>query len=198
MGVFVTDAVKDMEAYQMFKDHVKFALQNDQMAFHQIADIYTSESLTEIRNKLKEHYMLQQEQLQKQQQDAMQIEQMKIQDNQEATQDELELRQYISDTGNQTKIAVAQLNTFIGQKTLDLDNNGILDPIEIGNQALKRLEIDSTNMIEKVKVEHEKVKAARDARIKEDEIKSKEKIEKLKAATAIKVAKSNKNKYDSK
>ncbi len=198
MGVFVTDAVKDMEAYQMFKDHVKFALQNDQMAFHQIADIYTSESLTEIRNKLKEHYMLQQEQLQKQQQDAMQIEQMKIQANQEATQDELELRQYISDTGNQTKIAVAQLNTFIGQKTLDLDNNGILDPIEIGNQALKRLEIDSTNMIEKVKVEHEKVKAARDARIKEDEIKSKEKIEKLKAATAIKVAKSNKNKYDSK
>ena len=123
---------------------------------------------------------------------------MKIQAYQEATQDELELRQYISDTGNQTKIAVAQLNTFIGQKTLDLDNNGILDPIEIGNQALKRLEIDSTNMIEKVKVEHEKVKAARDARIKEDEIKSKEKIEKLKAATAIKVAKSNKNKYDSK
>jgi len=203
MGVFVTDAIKDIEAYQMFKDHVKFALQNDQMAFHQIADIYTSESLSEIRAKLKTYHDQTMQMQQQQQQEAVQVEQMKVQAQQEAHQQELDTKVYISDTGNQTKIAVAQINSFIGQEDMDQDDNGIIDPIELGNQALKRLDIESKNMIEKVKAEHEKVKAAREARLKEEElslkekeIKSKEKIEELKAKTALRVAKTNKNKHD--
>ena len=187
MGVFVTDAIKDIEAYQMFKDHVKFALQNDQMAFHQIADIYTSESLSEIRNKLKSYHDQNLQMQQQQQQEAIQVEQMKVQAQQEIAQDEMDLRQYISDTGNETKIAVAQINSYIGQDNMDQDGNGMIDPIEIGNQALKNLEISSKNMIEKVKLEHEKVKAAREERIKKDEIASKERIEKDK----LKVAREN-------
>lgn len=170
LGVFSTNADKDMEAYQMYKEHVKFALQNDQMAFHQIGDLYTSESIAEIRNKLKDHFMMINQQQQEQQQQMIAVEQEKIAAQQEAHQDELDMRQYISDTTNQAKIAVAQINSYIGQENMDQDGNGIVDPIELGNQALKRLELDSNNMIEKLKAEQEKVKQAKEERLKREEL----------------------------
>ena len=49
---------------------------------------------------------------------------------------------------------------------------------------------------EKVKTAQEKTFKEKELAIKEKGIDSKEKIEKLKADTAIKIAKQNKNKYD--
>lgn len=187
LGVFATNSDKDMEAYQMYKEHVKFALQNDQMAFHQIGDLYTSDSITEIRNKLKDHFMMINQQQQEQQQQAIQVEQEKIAAQQEAHEEELAMRQYISDSTNETKIAVAQINAYIGQENMDQDGNGLIDPIEIGDQALKRLELDSKNMIEKLKLDQEKVSKAKEERLKREELElskkelqSKEKLEKEK------------------
>jgi hypothetical protein len=195
-GVFVTDDNKDMEVFEAMKSHMKFALQNDQMAFHQIADIYTTESVAEIRATLSKYYEDKQQQMAQQQQQVSQIEQQKIAAQQQMHQEDMQLKQYISDSTNETKIQVAQIATYNRQMDLDVNENLIPDPLEIGEQALKQRELDSKSFIERMKLEADKVTKAKELNIKEKEIASKEKIEKLKAETALKVAKANKNKYD--
>jgi hypothetical protein len=195
-GVFVTDDNKDMEVFEAMKSHMKFALQNDQMAFHQIADIYTTESVAEIRATLSKYYEDKQQQMAQQQQQVSQIEQQKIAAQQQMHQEDMQLKQYISDSTNETKIQVAQIATYNRQMDLDVNENLIPDPLEIGEQALKQRELDSKSFIERMKLEADKVTKAKELNIKEKEIASKEKIEKLKAETALKVAKTNKNKYD--
>jgi hypothetical protein len=111
-------------------------------------------------------------------------------------QEDMQLKQYISDSTNETKIQVAQIATYNRQMDLDVNENLIPDPLEIGEQALKQRELDSKSFIERMKLEADKVTKAKELNIKEKEIASKEKIEKLKAETALKVAKANKNKYD--
>lgn len=195
-GVFVTDENKDMEVFQAMKEHMKFALQNDQMAFHQIADIYTTESVSEIRATLSKYYEDKQQQMQAQQQQESQIQQQQIAAQQQMHQEDMQLRQYIADTTNETKIQVAQIATYNRQMDLDVNENLIPDPLEIGAQALKERELASKEFIEKLKFQADKVTKAKELNLKEKEIQSKEKIEKLKADTALKVAKANKNKYD--
>lgn len=195
-GVFVTDENKDMEVFQAMKEHMKFALQNDQMAFHQIADIYTTESVSEIRATLSKYYEDKQQQMQAQQQQESQMQQQQIAAQQQMHQEDMQLRQYIADTTNETKIQVAQIATYNRQMDLDVNENLIPDPLEIGAQALKERELASKEFIEKLKFQADKVTKAKELNLKEKEIQSKEKIEKLKADTALKVAKANKNKYD--
>lgn len=195
-GVFVTDENKDMEVFQAMKEHMKFALQNDQMAFHQIADIYTTESVSEIRATLSKYYEDKQQQMQAQQQQESQIQQQQIAAQQQMHQEDMQLKQYIADTTNETKIQVAQIATYNRQMDLDVNENLIPDPLEIGAQALKERELASKEFIEKLKFQADKVTKAKELNLKEKEIQSKEKIEKLKADTALKVAKANKNKYD--
>lgn len=195
-GVFITDENKDMEVFQAMKDHMKFALQNDQMAFHQIADIYTTESVSEIRATLSKYYEDKQQQMQAQQEQLSQIEQQKIAAQQQMHAEDMQLKQYIADTTNETKIQVAQIATYNRQMDLDVNENLIPDPLEIGAQALKQRELDSKNFIENLKLQAEKVTKSKELSLKEKEIASKEKIEKMKADTALKVAKTNKNKYD--
>lgn len=195
-GVFITDENKDMQVFQAMKDHMKFALQNDQMAFHQIADIYTMESVSEIRSTLSKYYEDKQQQMQSQQEQEMQMQQDQLAAQQQMHQEDMQLKQYIADTTNETKIQVAQIATYNRQMDLDVNENLIPDPLEIGAQALKERELDSKQFIENLKLQAEKVTKAKELSLKEKEIASKEKIEKLKAETALKVAKTNKNKYD--
>jgi hypothetical protein len=108
----------------------------------------------------------------------------------------MQLKQYIADTTNATKIQVAQIATYNRQMDLDVNENLIPDPVELADQALRQREASSKEFIEKMKLQAEKVTKARELSLKEKEIASKEKIEKLKSETALKVAKTNKNKYD--
>lgn len=195
-GVFVTDDNKDMEVFEAMKAHMKFALQNDQMAFHQIADIYTTESVSEIRATLKQYYDAKQQQAQQAQQQQIQVQQEQIAAQQQMHQEDMQLKQYIADTTNATKIQVAQIATYNRQMDLDVNENLIPDPVELADQALRQREASSKEFIEKMKLQAEKVTKARELSLKEKEIASKEKIEKLKSETALKVAKENKNKYD--
>lgn len=179
-NVFTSDAIKDQETYAAFKEHIKFALQNDQMAFYQIADIYSSDSISEIKAGLKRYH---QETIQRQQEAAQaeqKIEQDKLQQEDDHFQQSLMMDKYKTDTTNDAKITVAEIGVYSRQENLDQDNNGIIDPMEIADQALRREELLSKNFVEKIKMEHEKVKSSREQALKEKEISSKEKIEKEK------------------
>jgi len=204
-GVFVTDDNKDMEVFQAMKEHMKFALQNDQMAFHQIADIYSTESVSEIRATLKTYYDEKSQQAQQAQQAQQQQAQQEVAAKQQMHQEDMQLQQYIADSNNQTRIQVAEIGVYSRQQELDLNMNSIPDPMEIADHALKQQSEASKSFMEKMKLETERMKVAKEQSIakeelgmKQKELQSKEKIEKMKADTALKIAKTNKNKYDKK
>jgi hypothetical protein len=202
-GVFVTDDMKDMEVLEAMKSHAKFALQNDQMAFYQLADIYTTESVSEVRAELKRYYESKQQQMQQQQEQQMQVQQQQIAAQQQMHAEDMELKRYISDSTNETKIQVAEIGVFSRQQELDLNGDGIPDPVELAGQALKEREAQSKEFIERLKLQAEQVKVGQERTLKQreldlkaKEIASREKIEHEKTQTALKVAKTNKNKYD--
>jgi hypothetical protein len=179
-GTFVSDAIKDQETYAAFKEHAKFALQNDQMAFYQLADIYSSDSISEIKMSLKKYHDEQQKNQQAQVQAEQELEARKLAMEEQHFQQTQELDKYIADTNNHAKITVAEIGVFSRQDNLDLNGNGVVDPVEIADQALRREESLSKAFIEKVKMEHERVKSSKEQALKEREISSKEKIEKEK------------------
>lgn len=179
-GTFVSDAIKDQETYAAFKEHIKFALQNDQMAFHQIADIYSSDSIAEIKTRLKKYHDDQAAQAQQNAQAEQQLKEQELQQKEAHFQQDLELRKYISDSSNQTKIQTAEINVYSRQMDLDLNQNAIPDPMEIADQAIKKQAADSKAFVERMKLEHDRVKAAKEQSLKEREISSKERIEKEK------------------
>ena len=53
-GVFVTDSSKDQEALQSLKQLTQVALQSEKIEFSDVVDLYLSDSLSDIKNKLKD------------------------------------------------------------------------------------------------------------------------------------------------
>ncbi len=202
-GVFVTDDLKDMEVLEAMKSHAKFALQNDQMAFYQLADIYTSESVSHVRAELKRYYDSKQQQASAAQEEQTKLAQEQMALDKQKHDEDIALKQYINDTNNETRIQVAQIGVYSRQLDFDLNNDGIPDPIALAGQALKEREAASKDFIERLKLQADRIKTQTDHNIKlkeldvkEKEITSREKIEEQKSETALKVAKTNKNKYD--
>ena len=85
----------------------------------------------------------------------------------------------------------------------DMDTDGIPDVMEMSKLALEQskhtFDVSQKQQIEinKKHLEDNKLSLEKDKlNLEKEKIKSSEKIEKLKADTAIKVSKQNKNKYD--
>jgi len=83
------------------------------------------------------------------------------------------LQRYKVDQDNQTKITIAEMETYNHQQDLDQNNNGIPDPMEIADKELqhekiesdkftKQYEIDKKMSLEdkKLDVEKQKITAA--------------------------------------
>lgn len=211
-GVFLSNSSKDNEALQTLRSLTQTGLQSDKLSLSNVVDIMMSDSITETKNKLLDYEAVREQQVQQEQQ--MRQEEIQSQKEQLAAQLEankileqqkIDLKKYEIDTNNETKIQVAEIQVYSRQMELDQNANGIPDPLEVGRLALEERQADS-DMFEreqeskfkkqesdkKLSIEEQKLK------LQKEEIASKEKIEKLKAATALKVAKQNKNQYDSK
>jgi len=130
-GVFVSDASNDIEALQALKDLSHAAMQNDKMLLSQVADIYSSKSFADVKGKLKaaeDRIMAREDQINQQaQQGQMQI----AQEEAKGIEAELKKDYYKIDRDNQTKIEVAEINSFRHQEDQDSNDNGIPDQLEI-------------------------------------------------------------------
>lgn len=213
LDVFVSDSTKDQQTVERLRSLMQPAMQNG-ASLLDIAEIMTLDNTTMIKNKLEEieNKRLQQQQaIQEQQnQQEMQLQQMQNDVKQQelmVKQRELDLAQYKIDQDNSTRIAVAELQAYRGAQDMDADQNGIPDPIEIGNQALQQQKIYSEQMIKqqdannkrrdteyKREIEKQKIEAQK----KSDELKNtieKERIalekQKLEAAKQLQTAKDN-------
>lgn len=203
MDVFVSDTSKDLENIQKLQQLIQPAMQNG-ASLLEAAEILTNDNFNIIKQKLKD-MQTRQEQIQQQQQEAEAQQQQQLQQMQnESKQQELmlqeaqmDLQRYQIDQDNQTKIAVAQINSYRGTEELDQDQNGIPDPIEIGKQAIeqqkinqeaynKRYEAKQKREIEDQKIQLEKDKMKHETELQKAKDDAAYEREKLKARTALK------------
>lgn len=216
-GVFLSNASKDNEAVQMLKQLTQIGLQSDKLSLSNVIDILMSDSITETKNKILDYEAAMQQQkqqemeLQQQQIDSnKQMAQEQIESAKEMKQQEMELKKYEIDSNNETKIQVAEINVFSRQQELDTNANGIPDPLEVGRLALEEREHDSDvyDKEQEKRLKDREIQNKKDTEdkklsldkeklnVEREKIAAQKQIEKLKAQTAIRVAKQNKNKYD--
>ena len=170
--IFVSDSTDDLFKLQQLQSLYQPAMQNG-ASLLDIAEVMTLDNITLIKEKLAEVEEKNQRRIEEAQerehQTMMSIEQIKAEQeekNREIDYAQLELARYKVDQDNQTKIAVAEIGSFRFQDDMDQDNNGIFDPIQVGELALKRQDTDikAFEVMENLK-------------LKDKEIQSKEKIE---------------------
>ena len=203
MDVFVTNTSKDIENIQKLQQLIQPAMQNG-ASLLEAAEILTSDNLNNIKNKIKDIEAKQQQAQQEQQQnEAQQQQQLQKMENDSKEQElmlkeaELDLQRYKIDQDNQTKIAVAEMDVYKGSDNLDVNNNNIPDPMEIGKQAIEQEKMNQENYIKhyeinqkkaiedkKIEIEREKMNADKEMQAAKD--KAAMEREQLKAKVAMK------------
>lgn len=204
-GLIATNTYQDAKLRNSLEKATEIALQTGQVDLVQMMDISSNESMSSIRRKIEKSIQEKQErEAQVQEQQAQQA-QAALQAQKEMKAQELELAKYKIDVEAQTKIQVAEISVFARQQELDLNNDGIPDPIDLANQALKERELYSKQFeaqqkqsLEREKINKESSLKEKELNLKKEELLAKERIERLKSETALKVARENRNKYDSK
>ena len=216
-GVFMSNSSRDNDALQHLKGLTEQALVNDKMNLTSVIDVIMSNSITETRKKIEAY----EEMMQQQKQKELEMQQQQIEANRETAQQqiesafalkqqELDLKKYEVDSNNETKIQIAEINVFSRQQDLDTNQNGIPDPLEVGKLALeerrhnsevydKELErqLKEKDLNHKKETENKKLSIDEEKiKVEREKISAQKKIEELKAKTAMRIAKTNKNKYD--
>ena len=208
--VFVEDTTKNQQQIDALKNLMQPAMQNG-ASLLDITEIITMDNVAMIKNKLEEIEQKRMEQQQAMEQAQAEREQQMLQMQNEVKEEELmlkeaemDLKKYEIDSNNATKITVAQLNAYRGAENMDQDNDGQIDVIEIGNQALQQQKINSdaaskqlelNNKVREAKmkkeIEDKKLQLEKDRMKHETELQKQKdaeayKREQLKAKTALK------------
>jgi len=204
-GIFVNDSSKDMELFGALKSIAQVAMQNDKLSMSGMIDIYCTESIASVRRKIEmaEEVASQEAQAQAEEQSKQIQEQLAQQAAIE--QEKINLDKYKIDTDAQTKIQVAQINSFSRQQNQDIDNDLIPDQLEVGKLALEQQKYssDAFNKIrednrKKAEIALKQTIARQSDKTKLDIAKLKAESDKYKIDTMLKIAKENKNKFDNK
>lgn len=166
IGVFVTDSGKEHEMFQALKGMADGLLNTNRATFSDLISLYDSTSLSELKQRIRSS----EENAAKRESDSQQAE---IQAQQQAlqAQHQFELEKQARD--HQNKIDLAQIEVFKFQKDMDIDNNGVPDPLEIEkfveDTKLKRKKLE----LDERKLALEEDKAETDAELRKKEIKIK-------------------------
>lgn len=211
-GVFVSDSQKDNEVYNLLKQYAHAGLQNDKLEFSQVAEIIMTDSVSSMKRKLEDYEeQKRQAEQQTQQQQQKQFE-TQLQQAKEFKDREIELKQYEIDLNFQSdqldrenKIQLETIRSMAFSKEPDSDGDGTPDILEMNKLALeqskhsfdaaqKQDELTHKKTIESKKLELENKKMD----LEKEKMKSNEKMNKEKNETALKIAKTNKNRFDSK
>ena len=203
MDVFVSDTSKDLENIQKLQQLIQPAMQNG-ASLLEAAEILTNDNFNIIKQKLKEMQdrqdQLQQQQAEQEQQNQMQLQQMANEAKEQELmlkEAEMDLQRYKIDADNQTKIAVAEISTYRGSEEKDINNNGVIDPVEIAKNATaqrkidqdayqKRYEARQKREIEDAKIDLEKKRMKHEMELQKQKDDAALEREKIKARTALK------------
>jgi hypothetical protein len=194
-GVFVSNAVDDVQIRDTVKTLAQSAVQNGMATLSGLVKVIRSKNTTKIEKDLeKMEQQLQQQKAQEAQQNAQAqqaVKQMEIEDSEK----EREMKYLIAAEKNETTVRVAEIQSFALQKDQDSDDDGIPDQLEIDKLTLDKRRQD----LEEIKVklglqkDNQEISLKKDQqRIDEEHGKEKLRIDEIKAKAASKKAKQTK------
>lgn len=173
-GVFVSNSTKDLQALEMMKQLTQAAMQNDRLDLSDVATLFMSESLSEIRSKLKESEANRGKQQQAADEANRRHEQELFDKQQQMESFKQDREDQRADKANDTKIRVAEIGAMSFEKDQDMNDNAIPDVLEI-----EKLRHNVRQEEEKIAVQREKIQADKDKTDKQ--LKANARSEQLKA-----------------
>jgi hypothetical protein len=210
--IHIDDGPNTQELMQALNQLAHAGMQTGQIKFRDLIEIYKKDSISSLARYLEESQdkmaQEQQEQQQAQQQHEKELAQQEAEIRQQALQLEYE-RLNREDVNRQldreNKIQIETLKGLSFAQDQDINENGIPDLLEQSKvailqqkQAFEEVQKDREHQLkyatdqQKNEIERQKLGLMR------EEMKNKKEIEKIKADTALRIAKENKNKYDKK
>ena len=183
-GVFVTNSSKDNMIFSKLENLISQGIASGAASLSDAIAMFKSNSVAELSNLIKDSEKARKEMEERQSQQAQQMQQEQIAAEQERTESARAFEAEQNQLDRENKIQVASLKTA-GFDT-DTADNGIIDVIEQSKLQLEQSRDANAQIQESNKLSHDSTEKAKDRALKEKEIQSKERIEKLKAKTALK------------
>ena len=210
--IHIDDGPNTQELMQALNQLAHAGMQTGQIKFRDLIEIYKKDSISALARYLEEaqdkitqeQQQMQQMQQESQERMAAQAAELKAQELQ-LEMEKLNREDINRQLDRENKIQLETIRAMSYAQDQDVNQNAIPDVLEQSKLALeqqkatyqqiqKEKEIRMKDQLEKRKVQVEKDKIS----LKEKELKTKKEIEEMKAETALKIAKENKNKYDKK
>lgn len=184
LKVFVTSRAEDQQLFNEFRQLAQPMLQNG-ASIYDVSVLYATNSIREMQ-KIFKNLKDKQEKFQQQAQEAeqqqvegdLQLRQAELEQAERHHQDDLKIKKYDIDVKANTAIATAEIKNYFQGASEDSNNNGVPDPIDIANHALKTQE-----SIEKASLENKRLNLEQQKFMAEQENKKKDfdiQLEKLK------------------
>ena len=210
--IHIDDGPNTQELMQALNQLAHAGMQTGQIKFRDLIEIYKKDSISSLARYLEESQdkmaQEQQEQQQAEQQHQKELADQQAQLQQQALQLEYEKlnREDVNrQLDRENKIQIETLKGMSFAQDQDINDNGIPDLLEQSKvailqqkQAFEEVQKDREHQLkyatdqQKNEIERQKLGLMR------EEMKNKKEIEKIKADTALRIAKENKNKYDKK
>lgn len=204
-GIFVSSAAKDIDLFNAIKSLGPQLVQAGKMRFSSLMKTLRSDSISQITREIEELEVAAEQQEQQNIAAQQEAQNAQIQLQNDIEQQKLDLARYKIDEDNRVKLEVAEMQSYMGMENRDLDNDGVPDTMELSKLALEQQK-HSADVFTKSQEQYHKDKVHKDEislrekelALKDKEITTKAKTEKFKAETSLKIARANKNKFDSK
>lgn len=207
LKIYMTSMREDQEIFQKLQNLAESAIQQG-TPMYDVATVFTTNSVREemeILKKLKdmkEQFDQQSQQIQQNQIEAQQqTAQQQMQQMEQHHQEDLQMKKYTTDVQADTSIRVAQIKEYFQEPETDTDSNGVPDIMEIAKLAeTQRANLANQNLQGlKLNLEQQKLQDNRSQNAQQVELENKKLAMKNKEIQSKeKIAKMNKNKYDSK
>lgn len=190
LKVFVTSRPEDQQLINEFRQLAQPMLQNG-ASVYDISVLYTTNSVRQMQKTFKsladkQDAMKQQEQQLEQQkvEQEQQSQQAQLKQAEDHFQEDQQLKKYIADTSNNTKITVQEIANYAKSPDDDFNKNGIPDPQDLADHALKTQQALAKNDLEnrKLNLQYQQLKDAK-TKTKKDQELQQQKIDNEKART---------------
>lgn len=177
-GVYVTDTGKEKLVFETMKQLTQAMVQQQSLDISTMVKALEAASTAELADILekgeKKRQEIQQQQAQAEQQAAAQIEQQRA----EIEAKKIEILQENNIRDNETRIAVAEIQSFSRQIDQDINDNNVPDQLEIEKLRVKEKELSSKERMEKEKMRFEEQENEKDRELKRTEIRNRPKPKK--------------------